>query len=132
MGTFYVSRNGVTVNAKTGEPKKQKPVPYGRERFSVSSKPHNRNHAFGRDVWFEVALEIVRWFWYEEKILITLGVVINSVDVRAMMESIYRVHVDKTVSERNWPSVLELVYKPKIDRFFEMHRNRLSELNLVT
>lgn len=112
--------------------KKKKIIPYGHDRFRIGSKPHNRNHAYGRDVWFEVAQEIVRWFWYEEKILVTLGVVLNSVDVRALVESIYRVYCQGTVSDRNWPSVLEMIYKPKIERFFEKHRGRLSELNLVT
>jgi hypothetical protein len=119
----------MAAKTKRGRPKKE-PL-YGVGRFSLGSVV-DRPFPYGQDAGYEVAMKIMRWFWYTEKITVGVGVVANARDARMLMESVYRKTCEGTVSDRNWPSVLELIYTPKISKFFDLHRAELSDLNLIS
>lgn len=119
----------VQAAAKRGRPKKQ-PL-YGHGRFQIGQELSHAQE-YGRDAHYEMVLSIMRWFWYTEKLSVAVISVKDAKDVRLLMESIYRKSCEKNVSDRNWPNVLELIYKPRIDKFFAMHGAALSELNLIS
>lgn len=120
---------GAQAARKRGRPKKQ-PL-YAHDRFKIGQKLEKKRE-YGMDAHYEMVLTIMRWFWYEEKLSVSLTHVSDATDVRKLLESIYRKDCESTVPDSQWPNVLELVYRPKIERFFEKHGAALSELNLIS